>query len=240
MKTRITRWHILSVLIVCIFTQSSLLAKRLTFATPMDEERWWKENGITHSFPDGFNDFGQCGWAYGPVWTRLHSGMPWMKNSNVLFVANILQSDDKQCEIYFPIILYNGGPSRADSLSNARSSWGYYRQFGLIQRNSILNHLLEFKGQDDFKFEDYVTTVGGKMPREYFNADSVFFWNFPIEPMKQEGEKYTECIFMFVWNVERAVGMTFAWFFTDEGKKNKWQYIEKLKKCVWYKEMPIN
>lgn len=98
----------------------------------------------------------------------------------------------------------------------------------------MIRYISEFKGQADFRFEDYVTVIGGKMPREYFNADSVFFWNFPIEPTEQEGEIYTECIFMYIWNKEQWVGLTFAWFFTDKGKEQKWSYIDKLKGRVWY------
>ncbi len=102
-------------------------------------------------------------------------------------------------------------------------------------RESLYSELLSITNGQPFRFEDYVTVVSGKEVGRRFNADSLFLFDFPMaEPLEKDGEIYTHCTRMYLSREGRVV-LRFAWFFTDEGVKNKESYIRRLDKHVWYK-----
>lgn len=82
-------------------------------------------------------------------------------------------------------------------------------------------------------FYDYVTVQSGKKNREMFNADSVYFYNLPLDKAYQG--KYTYCTGMVISKKGRAT-MLFKWFFTPKGKKKEDEYIKRLSKQIWYDE----
>ena len=93
-----------------------------------------------------------------------------------------------------------------------------------------------------FDFNDYVTIIAGKKPREMFNADSIFvydlqnadsvyFLDSSLEKMRKE--KYPYCTGVFIHKNDRAT-MDIKFFFTEEGKKKKNEYIKRLSKHIWY------
>jgi hypothetical protein len=82
-------------------------------------------------------------------------------------------------------------------------------------------------------FDKYVTIVSRKKAREMFNADSVYFYEIPLEEPYQK--KYTYCTGMVLYKHERAT-MVFKCFFTTDGKTKEQEYINRLSKQVWYKQ----
>ena len=90
-------------------------------------------------------------------------------------------------------------------------------------------------GNNDFHFDDFVTTVSGLKVKEWFNADSVYIMDFPMEPIFQDGETYTHGTLMFISRNSGRVLM-YGWLFTDEGAKRKLSYMEKLRKRAWFKD----
>lgn len=82
-----------------------------------------------------------------------------------------------------------------------------------------------------FQFDDHVTIVSGKAAREMFNADSLYFYEIPLDvPYK---DVYPHCFGMISTKKDRA-SIFFKWFFTNEGKKRQNEYIYRLKQAVWY------
>jgi hypothetical protein len=84
-----------------------------------------------------------------------------------------------------------------------------------------------------FDFNNYVTVIAGEKARAMFNADSIFFYNIPLE--KAYLEKYSYCTGMIFSKHGRAT-MSFKWFFTPRGKKKEEKYINMLSKQVWYED----
>ena len=93
-------------------------------------------------------------------------------------------------------------------------------------------------------FNDYVTTISGKKPRDMFNADSLFVYDLPNadsvyffndELEKMRKEKYPYCTGLFITKKGRAT-MEIKFFFTQSGKKKKWEYINMLEEKIWYEE----
>lgn len=193
---------------------------------------------VVRNLPDGFNTVEEGrGWVLGYNWDRRSRTESWKKSSTrAACVAVVFQSEDKQCEVYYDIFSHDTRFLPPDSIYNTLPSSMFYTQKSLIHREFIRRILrVGLDGRDDFRFEDYVTVIGGQMPREYFHADSVFFWNFPIESTELDGATYTECTYMYIQRQGR-VGLVFAWFFTDEGRGRKWHYMDKLRGYVWYKD----
>ena len=84
-----------------------------------------------------------------------------------------------------------------------------------------------------FHFDEHVTIVSGKTARDMFNADSLFFYEIPLDvPYK---DVYNHCLGMISARKDMA-NMFFKWFFTDEGKKRQNDYIALLNKAVWYND----
>ena len=84
-----------------------------------------------------------------------------------------------------------------------------------------------------FRFDEHVTILSGKAAKEMFNADSIYFYKISLDvPYK---DVYNHCLGMISAKKNRA-SIFFKWFFTDHGKKRQKEYIERLKKAVWYND----
>ncbi len=237
MKNYIAQTGIFLVLMGCGMSEPLLAQmENLHFksATIGELDQYSDRYRVVRTIPDGFNiiEEGRA-WKNGGYWRRKTKNAPWRNPENSVLLAIVTQSDDKQCELYYDFFSLDPRFLLSDSLYT-RTATGFYTQKSLAHREFMMSSVqVVLHGRDDFKFEDYVTVIGGQMPRKYFNADSVFFWNFPIEPTELDTETYTTCTYMYIQRRER-VGLVFAWFFTDEGKKREWYYIDQLKKHVWY------
>lgn len=113
-----------------------------------------------------------------------------------------------------------------------------------------------------FHFNDHVTIIAGKKPQEMFNADTMYIYDLPLQkPLpkqyvisdlywwmnaaatdslhatrKKSGEeKYAYRTGLVLFKKGRGT-MLFMLFFTPEGKKHEWKYINMLGKNVWYDE----
>lgn len=163
----------------------------------------------------------------------------------------LLQSDDKESIIMYPAMPYyqsersielaktvvmvnkklQGGTDAADAhITFTNENWPY-RIMTIELRESL--GIGGGRADSLFVVEDYVTTISGKSVREAFNADTVHFYNIPLEEPFQE--KYEYCTGMIITSPERA-SMLFKWYFTKEGKKEEWTYIEQLSGNIWYED----
>lgn len=150
-------------------------------------------------------------------------------------------SKDKNCMIALTSFLSNVNAEHsvekdvnsiksAISLEILTSLGGYYCP------NSPLN------ARSGVVFENYVSTILGKMPREMFNADyicvydlpnadSLYFFDEPLEELRRK--KYPYCTGVII-NKNRRESVSVKMFFTEKGNKNKAKYFDLLRKLVWY------
>ena len=180
---------------------------------------------VERTIPKGFNllDYKSRYFEITYSWYRDRADSPWRNSMARLGIFYYpLQSDDRQCELLSSIwiseILY-------DSLKN------------LGARNICSSILIGiFNGSDDFNFDDNVTIIAGAKPKEWFNADSVYIMDFPMEPISQDGETYTHGTLTFLFRNE-GKSLMYGWLFTDEGATRKLFYMEKLRKHAWFIEI---
>ncbi len=127
---------------------------------------------------------------------------------------------------------------------HGRDSVGEFKEYSndRIPRDQIRKELntalqLPLKEQMDslfrFHFDEYVTVVTGKMPREMFNADTLFFYDIPLDVPYRDN--YTHCLGMISAKKDMA-SVFFKLFFTDTGKEKQNDYVKQLNKAIWYKK----
>jgi hypothetical protein len=157
----------------------------------------------------------------------------------------IFLSKDKECIVAFPAQPHlvstkeneisgrnKGNFPRIQITGELKTALGLYFHYGSSLNIDTVK----------FDFNDYVTIIAGKKPREMFNADSIFIYDLPnadsvyffdesLERMRKE--KYPYCTGMFITKNDRAT-MDIKLFFTKKGEQKKNQYIEMLKKSIWY------
>ena len=95
--------------------------------------------------------------------------------------------------------------------------------------------------QEDFN--TYVTIYSGKKVRRWFNADSIYMYTLPVVdvfyrgpgiPIESTLKRYVHCTGIVISKNGQA-GLGLKLFFTNEGKRNEWKYLRKLRKKMWYR-----
>lgn len=99
--------------------------------------------------------------------------------------------------------------------------------------SELMTALQISKEQKDSLFDDYVSVVTGKLPRKMFNADTLFFYDIPLDVPYQG--VYPHCLAMISAKKDMA-SVFFKLFFTDEGKERQDEYFERLNRVIWYKD----
>lgn len=189
-----------------------------------------KHIDIVGTIPDNFSLIEENRvWIMGPIWRRNNNDEVWQKDIGLKGVMGpALQSDDKQCELLINIDLL---PMPTEELAGTYCPFYPYQ---LHHRNILMYDLMSLlDGKTDYRLEDHVTMFGGSEAKERFNADSVFTYSMPIQPLMQDGEEYKYCTRMYIWKNKGSL-IYMAWFFTDEGKKEEQLYIDKLNQHIWY------
>jgi hypothetical protein len=82
-------------------------------------------------------------------------------------------------------------------------------------------------------FDDYVTTLTGKEAKDLFNVDKVYFYDLPVKHAYRE--KYTHYLGIVLSKKNRP-DMFLKLCFTENGVKEKAQYVKMLKGKIWYEE----
>jgi hypothetical protein len=201
--------------------------------------------GIVCYMPKNFNDSGKyyqmmriredktAGSCYGPILQSIDTecivmyhaqpryiSKKSLENAKKMVMLNrMLNKDTSTVE---PKVGTNRSYPRGQITGELKTAIGGFDYYGKPLHDSI-----------SFDFNDYVTIVAGKKARNMFNADTVYFYNIPLQKPYQE--KYTWCTGMVLGKQGRAT-MLFKWFFTPIGKRKEGQYIEMLSKQVWYDE----
>lgn len=169
------------------------------------------------------SDKGGVGCIYGPIFLSKK------KDCIIMFDAqpNYISNKEKERRG-----IINSNFHRSQITGEIRNNLGLYFGHGNpLNKNSV-----------ETRFNDYVTIIAGKKPREMFNADSIFVYDLPnadsvhffdesLERMRKE--KYPYCTGMFITKNDRAT-MDIKLFFTKKGEKKKNQYVEMLYKSIWY------
>ena len=215
----------------CATGRSYAQENKLSKSLPHSENKKSAEFNIIRTIPKRFNmiDTSRM-FIVGDVWQKEAKDSAWEKfySSQFGILGPVLQSDDKQCEIYYdymPFFVYESPAYDGDSERKNSS----HRNF--IKRELISRQ----EGRDDFLLEDYVTVISDKQAKKRFNADSIFIYNIPIDPIEQDGEIYEYYTHMYIARNNRVL-ISIGWFFTDDGEKRKQHYINKLDKHIWYKD----
>lgn len=157
----------------------------------------------------------------------------------------IFLSKDKECIVAYPAQPLFVSKKENDRLGVIKSNYLHAQITGEIKTALGLYYHYGSSLNNDtakFDFNDYVTIITGKKPREMFNADSIFIYDLPnadsvyffdesLEKMRKE--RYPYCTGMFIFKNGRTT-MDIKFFFTKKGEKNKNQYFEMLNKHIWY------
>lgn len=235
MKTN-SRYISLVVIMVlaCFSVNNALGQSRSRTGLSEQEDQKSKKFRVKRSAPEGFHRVDESAlWVMGHSWYRTEKRGEWKKKAKTGIRGPLFQSEDKQCELLYGTFWefqFYKNPTPPEKF------YGFYYGEHLKHREGIMSFLLTINnGNDDFRFEDRVTVIGGEEARERFNADSVFLFDVPIEPLEQYGESYTHCTWMRTTKDKHAI-LDFLWFFTDEGVKRKDDYIHQLDGHVWYKK----
>lgn len=159
----------------------------------------------------------------------------------------VLQSEDKECVVMYGVPWKYTERERVmakvafhfNQILHGCDSVREFKEYSndRIPRGKIWNELrvslqIPPEHMDSlFQFDEHVTIVSGKIAREMFNADSLYFYEIPLDVSYKD--IYNHCLGMISAKQDRA-SIFFKWFFTDEGKKRQNEYIAQLKKAVWY------
>jgi len=152
--------------------------------------------------------------------------IPFWKNRNEedeakgLYDFHYLQSVDGECLLLYPIMPYPYLYKESRSPYH-RITTNLTKALGLSSADS------------SFVFDEHVTTVTGKFVRDTFNADSIHFYNIPLEEAFEE--RYIYCTEMVITKADRA-SLYFKWYFTEKGKEKEREYLERLKGNLWFKD----
>jgi hypothetical protein len=183
--------------------------------------------GINYTMPEGFTDLKIKEEPFDKFPRKVYSP--------------VLLSEDNNCILMYALVK----PPYDDSIMTFANYIGRPAYWIASYRKEAHRHLIymelrDILGIDDFNMNDHISILPVEKAKEWFNADSVFFFNSTLAPEKAYKGQYNHCTTMVASKVN-CPKIYFKWFFTEEGKKNEWKYIEKLGKNVWYsKENVIN
>ena len=218
-----------------------------------------KEFGIDWKVPERFTDLDKyiVGWKvhkdpkkhvgnmYGPMFLSKD------KECIVMYIAKPRYVSEKEAEIGRKTIMINralGDTVNEGPIDSIKHNLARGQISGEIETALGLYYGLGVYSSDtaaaQFDFNDYVTIIAGKKPREMFNADSIYVYDLPnadsvyfldssLEKMRKE--KYPYCTGVFIHKNDRAT-MDIKFFFTEDGKKKRNDYIKRLSKHIWYDE----
>lgn len=245
------------------------------------ENLWYKKNlaaytnyvstqfGISINVPEKFVDLDKyyvgrqirvnhsVAWLGGPIFQTID------KECILMYQARPIYVTEKEKEIAKTTILINrrlngdvssiepkigtSRMTRGQITAEVKAATGLYDNAGKPLKDSV-----------HFNFNDHVTIIAGKKPREMFNADTMYIYELPLQ--KSYSKKYiisgnlgnvamTDSFHLglqktnrkkyiyrtgLVLAKENRASMFFMLFFTLKGKKNEWKYISMLGKDIWY------
>jgi hypothetical protein len=158
---------------------------------------------------------------------------PWYVNKKSgYFYCPVIMSKDKEC-----LIMYSISPAWM-SLRNPN----YILRKNVMHRILLKEELRDILEMDTFDIDEYITLLPQKKSKEYFNADSVFFFNIPllsgrvvVDSTIIDKKKYVYCTSMVISKYNRAT-IRIKCFFTEKGKKKEHEHIKQLGKNIWYND----
>lgn len=133
-------------------------------------------------------------------------------------VNRVLQNDTSSTKLK---VSTNDTQARGQILFELETAFGMSDKYGVKKEGAIIN------------INEHVISFPRREAREWFNADSVFSYNLPLE--KAFKKKYIYCTSMIICRNERPT-MYFKWLFTKKGKQNEEMYIKQLMGNVWYND----
>jgi len=84
-----------------------------------------------------------------------------------------------------------------------------------------------------FPLDEYIDVLPEKTTRKWFNADSVFVYDLPVDDPFMG--IYNHCTGVVITKKGRT-GFALKLYLTDEGKKNEKRYLQSLRKTIWYRD----
>ena len=147
----------------------------------------------------------------------------------------VLRSEDEECVLMYksyPLFISENLHKSIGGISNDQA-----------HRNLISSELGTVHGYCDelgrllsgktFPFDEYVSAFPEEQAREWFNADSVFVYDLPVDDPYRG--IYNHCTGVVITKKGRT-GFALKLYFTDEGKKNEKRYMQSLRKAIWYRD----
>ena len=147
----------------------------------------------------------------------------------------VLQSKDKEC-----ILIYKTYPLFTPEDLHKLLGWtkndDAHRHFISSELGTVYGYCDELARPlpgKTFPFDEYVSVLPEKTARKWFNADSVFVYDLPVDDPFQS--IYNHCTGVVITKKGRT-GFSLKLYFTDEGKKHEKRYLQSLRKTIWYRD----
>jgi len=149
----------------------------------------------------------------------MYPSVPWYISEDDIALSKILAKVDRKVFNDTSRKEYNLGANENFSRNQIVTEMSAALGISMALRDSL------------FVFDDHVTYISGKTVREMFNADTVYFYDIPLEDPYRDD--YVYCTGMVVSKRGRAT-MIFKWFFTEAGKQKQLTYFDSLARNVWH------
>lgn len=202
--------------------------------------------GITTEFSEAFTDLNQ----YFLIMPIKEYDAGFVGPQSGFIYGPMFQSEDKECVIMYPALMMYVSKEDIElgrKMAKLNRQWKgdtspmpspHPSPNDPLPRNHVISEIKAALGMHDgdsvrFDFNEHVTIIAGKQPRDMSNADSVYIYDLKIE--RPYHGKYTHRTGVVISKKDRAT-MVFKLFFTPEGKKNEEDYLRALSKKIWYEE----
>ena len=128
------------------------------------------------------------------------------------------------------------GPQAPDAIDPAINNDNAHRNLMSNELGTVYGYCDEIARPlpgKPFPLDEYIEILPQKTARKWFNADSVFVYDLPVDD-PYEG-KYNRCTGVVITKKGRT-GFALKLYLTDEGKKNEKRYLQSLRKTIWYRD----
>lgn len=156
-----------------------------------------------------------------------------MYNSDPLFVSDEMAKFYEESKALTRKVQ---GPQAPDAIGPARNNDNAHRLRISSELGTVYGYCDELARPlpgKTFPFDEYVSVLPEKTARKWFNADSVFVYDLPVDDPFQS--IYNHCTGVVITRKDKT-SFVLKLYFTDKGKKNEKRYFRSLRKTIWYRD----
>lgn len=160
------------------------------------------------------------------------------KRGNDMVYCPVLQSESEDCLLMYAFATVLEMIIFKDSTFDNPYDWPQSQIIGELETalglsDTVTRPCCCQKVEPLIAFDDYVTTLTGKEAKDLFNVDRVYFYDLPFKQAYKE--KYAYGLGMVLAKKDRP-DMFLKFCFTENGVKEKAQYVRMLKGKIWYED----